>query len=1175
MNNKKQWLAFPLGITFLLLEVITNANQSVLAQLKPDGTLNSAVKTIEPLKEVIHGGTTKGANLFHSFQEFNISPGTSVYFANPVGIENILTRVTGSNPSQILGKLGVDGIANLFLMNPNGIFFGKGAIVDVRGSFTATTADRIKLGDHGIFSATELATNNLLIIKPNALFINSLKNHRSAITNHGNLTVGDGSNITLLSANVTNKGTLNAPGGVIQLIGTKRLITRGNINTETLILTTKNLTIGEDNTTTINQSTLEGLSGNTNLIFQAANNININSLKNQTLNLADGHGQITFTADADSNGIGNFQMNRSDTIKTNGRNISISGANLILGNLDTFLVKKGEVIAEVDIDAGGAIPPNENEDTAIFTFTVTEEMPIENLSVQFSAAHTYNEDLEVSLISPSPLNTELELFKEVGREQNNFQDTLLDESAGIRIDSVNTRPPFRGTFKPTGLGGLAVFNGYNPKGTWKLKVKDHYPGEDSGTVYKAGEIAPWGKADGTKLIFSRPTTYTSGLITLNALNGNINVGNINTGNIGGKILLNAVGNIYTESITSPAFAFSGTVKNGGTVSLIAGGNIFTKDINASSRSFEIADTAGDGGNISLTAGGNIFTQILKSESYSESKTGISGNGGDISLSAGGNIWTHSLSSSSVSIPDSAPGVAKNGGNISLTAGGDISTEELSTYSFSTGTAGNAGKITLTAKNGDIQGRENKQIVPVFSSFSVSKSGVSGQGGNVTLVAKNQITNLNILTWSSNSKSGDVDVKGLGNLLIENTNLITSKKVNFRNTRTGKVEELNVGEVGQSGNVNITSLGNLTLNQSRIESDTKGSDPAGNVTITSAGNLIFNHNSKIIGSTSSSGKAGNIHLNIRDDVILTGKNSGLFANTEIGSIGDSGSINITAENLMIKNGAGIGVNSRGSGKGGNISVQASNLSLNNGLINAETAANQGGNIHLNIQDVLLMRNHSRITASAGTDKAGGDGGNININAPLLVAFPQENSDITANAFQGKGGNINITTNEIFGLEFRPQQTGKSDITASSELGVNGNVQIKTPGVDPTAGIVELPAVLVDAESLVAKNICDVAVIRESSFVITGKGGLPAASQDVIANAPGLVEWVNPGENENTVPVVVSQQSSTEVSSRQNSQRLIQQAQGWIVTADGKVILTAEVPTTTLQTSNFIPPSCISR
>ncbi len=77
----------------------------------------------------------RGANLFHSFREFNVEEGRSAYFTNPAPIENILSRVTGDNPSQILGKLGVLGNANLFLINPNGIIFGQNASLDVRGSF--------------------------------------------------------------------------------------------------------------------------------------------------------------------------------------------------------------------------------------------------------------------------------------------------------------------------------------------------------------------------------------------------------------------------------------------------------------------------------------------------------------------------------------------------------------------------------------------------------------------------------------------------------------------------------------------------------------------------------------------------------------------------------------------------------------------------------------------------------------------------------------------------------------------------------------------------------------------------------------------------------------------------------------------------------------------------------
>lgn len=104
------------------------------------------------------------------------------------------------------------------------------------------------------------------------------------------------------------------------------------------MLNTKNITIAEntpDNSrATIDKSTLEGLSGNTNIIFQATNDITINILSGNSLNLANGSGKVTFDADADGDGIGNFQMQTADTIKTNGRDIGIYGASLILGNID-------------------------------------------------------------------------------------------------------------------------------------------------------------------------------------------------------------------------------------------------------------------------------------------------------------------------------------------------------------------------------------------------------------------------------------------------------------------------------------------------------------------------------------------------------------------------------------------------------------------------------------------------------------------------------------------------------------------------------------------------------------------------------------------------------------------------------------------------------------------------
>ncbi|WP_068969768.1 filamentous hemagglutinin N-terminal domain-containing protein [Nostoc sp. PCC 7524] len=116
---------------------------AAIAQIVPDGTLGAENSQLTPNANVrglpallIEGGATRGINLFQSFLQFNIGDGQRVYFNNPTGIENILTRVTGSDPSKIFGTLGVDGQANLYLLNPNGIIFGTNARLDVAGSLT-------------------------------------------------------------------------------------------------------------------------------------------------------------------------------------------------------------------------------------------------------------------------------------------------------------------------------------------------------------------------------------------------------------------------------------------------------------------------------------------------------------------------------------------------------------------------------------------------------------------------------------------------------------------------------------------------------------------------------------------------------------------------------------------------------------------------------------------------------------------------------------------------------------------------------------------------------------------------------------------------------------------------------------------------------------------------------
>lgn len=163
------WGALELSAT-LLLSLVASGNEAI-AQIAPDASLGGEGSTLQPNPIIngipstqIDGGAIRGTNLFHSFLEFNVEAGRGAYFANPAGIENIFSRVTGGTPSNIFGTLGVLGNANLFLLNPNGIIFGPSADLDVKGSFLATTANSINFADGKTFSTIKSQVPPLLTV---------------------------------------------------------------------------------------------------------------------------------------------------------------------------------------------------------------------------------------------------------------------------------------------------------------------------------------------------------------------------------------------------------------------------------------------------------------------------------------------------------------------------------------------------------------------------------------------------------------------------------------------------------------------------------------------------------------------------------------------------------------------------------------------------------------------------------------------------------------------------------------------------------------------------------------------------------------------------------------------------------------------------------------------------
>jgi filamentous hemagglutinin family protein len=79
---------------------------------------------------------TNTAGTIIDWRQFSIAAGEVTHFAQPGADSAVLNRVTGGDPSAILGRLGSNG--RVFLVNPQGIVFGAGARIDAAGLVAST-----------------------------------------------------------------------------------------------------------------------------------------------------------------------------------------------------------------------------------------------------------------------------------------------------------------------------------------------------------------------------------------------------------------------------------------------------------------------------------------------------------------------------------------------------------------------------------------------------------------------------------------------------------------------------------------------------------------------------------------------------------------------------------------------------------------------------------------------------------------------------------------------------------------------------------------------------------------------------------------------------------------------------------------------------------------------------
>lgn len=209
----------------------------------------------------ITGGTRAGGGagttLLHSFGNFSVGSGDIANFLNNDGLatNNIVSRVTGGNPSQIFGMLRTTGFgdANLFLFNPSGVLFGPDAVLDIAGSVHFSTANYLNIaGSTFDFSTTSLEAQALSNADVTA-FGFTTSNPSAIEINQSLLRVADGRTVSIIGG---DSDVLDVEPGV-KMVGGRIEAPGGNINVVSVGSLEEGATVGEV-TLTSGGATLSG-----------------------------------------------------------------------------------------------------------------------------------------------------------------------------------------------------------------------------------------------------------------------------------------------------------------------------------------------------------------------------------------------------------------------------------------------------------------------------------------------------------------------------------------------------------------------------------------------------------------------------------------------------------------------------------------------------------------------------------------------------------------------------------------------------------------------------------------------------------------------------------------------------------------------------------------------------
>ncbi|MDV3001593.1 MAG: hypothetical protein N5P05_003199 [Chroococcopsis gigantea SAG 12.99] len=1072
------------------------------AQVIPDSSLGnekSRVNAIDGVSDRIDGGARRGGNLFHSFQEFNVNAGKKVYFANPEGVMNILSRVTGGNASQIMGKLGVLGQSNLFLINPNGIIFGPGSSLDVRGSFVGTTARGVIFADGTEFSATNPQSNPLLTISvPLGL---QMGNQPAPIKVESTiLTVKLGQTLALVGGDLTLDGArLNAPGGGIVF---------GSLSGN-------------------------GLTG---------------------LNFVDNIPTFSFPAGVARGDVLINNGSKVDVQGWDGGSIAIDGGNINITGISEIRAgifggpTSGEA-GNIDIKATGTLNLEQQSQISntlnLWAVGKAGDINItaENLSVKDGAqigtlTQGVGDAGNINLIVGGTISFD-------GMDANWFQSGALSQvQPGAQGNGGTVKLTAR-SISFSNFGGVSVSSsGEGNAGNVILNGGDEIV-LDGG--YVLAGVASGGNGKGGDINVNTPfLTLVNGAQLVSTIfeDASGTAGNINI--IANSISLSGVADGYQTAIFSNVYGTG----NGGNI------NLTTGKLSITDQAQLVTTNVGQGnaGNLNVQAKESVLIDGFNTGVYTSIGPGVQGNAGGIVID------TKVINIGNGSQINATTEGKGNGGTIAITAteainltnGGEIiskvvreatgnagditlSTNSLSlTYyakiEASTAGVGDAGLIKITADNITLDTYSNlKTIVEHYTTGNsrgieintnsltvtgganlLTSSYDKGDAGDIKIIARDKITLSGLGQPSDAYKTIDstilADAEG-------NSGAIDITAGSLQLTDGAQISASTSG-AGDTGKVKITATGGITLSNSKVESvvNTGAAGNSEGIEITT-GSLSLTGGSIINATTEGRGNAGDISINAAGAISVSSEDndgfiSGIISQVAPGAKGNSEGIEIVTGSLSLEGGARISASTFGKGDAGAISITAADrISVSgeyrggsrSGIYSQVETTAQGNSGGIGINTGSLSLEDGAIIDA--TTSGRGNAGAISITAARSISLLGEDStglgsSIAGQVASGAEGNsigISITSNSLF-LADKAQIS-----TTTFGGGTAGNISITANTLSSSDGsrIKTDTETAFDAGNLTL-NISDTLTLSDSRLIAETTGAGKAGN--IIINAP---------------------------------------------------------------------------